>query len=343
MIPRFALLGAGFWAGYQLAAWQETGGAECIAIVDPDSEKASALASRRGVSTTYNSLDALLASETIDFVDIVTPPETHKDLVLKCAASSIPMVCQKPMAESLAEAETMVSACEAAGVPFVVHENWRWQAPLREAGRLLQDGAIGTPFRARLTFSCSFPVFDNQPFLATLPRFILTDIGSHVLDVARYLFGEAHSVYCQTRRVNPKIQGEDVATVMMSMGDTETTVVCEMSYASRLENEHFPETYLLVEGDRGSLEVSPGYTIRLTNNLGSWQSPHTEVYRAIPPRYEWANPAYDLVMASMVPCLTDLLKSLTRTGTSENTGRDNLETVRLVYASYESADRAMVI
>jgi D-apiose dehydrogenase len=343
---RFALLGAGFWAGYQLAAWRETGAAECVAVADPDRVKASALAERFGVPHVYDDPAALIADSArlgVSFADVVTPPGTHKDLVLRCAGAGLGVSCQKPMAESVADAEAMVAACEATGVPFVVHENWRWQTPLREAGRLLHGGAVGTPFRARLTFSCSFPVFDNQPFLATLPRFILTDIGSHVLDAARYLFGEARSVYCLTKRVNPKIAGEDVVTVMMPMGEAETTVTCEMSYASRLENERFPETFLLVEGDRGSLEIGPGGAVRLTDERGTWQSPHTLAYRAVPPRYEWANPAYDLVMASMVPCLADLLKTLTGTGASETTGRDNLETVRLVYASYESARSGAVV
>ncbi len=71
--------------------------------------------------------------------------------------------------------------------------------------------------RARIDYANSFPVFDNQPFLKELDHFILTDIGTHILDVARFLFGEASSVRCQTRRMRRDIAGEDVATVMMEM------------------------------------------------------------------------------------------------------------------------------
>ena len=55
-------------------------------------------------------------------------------------------------------------------------------------------------------------------------------MGSHILDVARFLFGEADSLYCQTHRVHRDIRGEDVATVMLRMRAA-TTVVCEMAYA----------------------------------------------------------------------------------------------------------------
>src|SRR5207302_11419488 len=111
----------------------------------------------------------------------------------------------KPLAPSLAEAERMVAACDEAGVPLLVHENWRWQTPIRQLKRVLAEGRIGTPFRARIDFLSGFSVFANQPFLAALDRFILTDIGSHILDVARFLFGEVRRLYCQTQRVHRDI------------------------------------------------------------------------------------------------------------------------------------------
>src|SRR5690606_31804952 len=143
----------------------------------------------------------------------------------------------KPMAPALAEAEAMVATCRQAGVPFFIHENWRWQTPIRRFHQLLNDGRIGAPFRARIHYASSFPVFANQPFLAELDQFILPDIGSQILDVARFLFGEANSLYCQTHHVfrdlkGEAVRGEDVATVIMAT-DRGLTVTCEMSYASR--------------------------------------------------------------------------------------------------------------
>lgn len=200
---------------------------------------------------------------------------------------------------------------------------------------------FGPIHRARITFISSFSVFDNQPFLATLLRFILTDVGSHVLDVARFLFGEARSVYAITRRVNPRIAGEDVATVVMPMSGSgvsePTAVTVEMSYASRTEHERFPQTYLFVEGDRGSLEIGPDYLLCVTDKTG------TRIMRHAPTRYAWADPAYDLVQSSMVPCIADLLAHLSGTKVAETTGADNTETVRLVFAAYDSAASGQVV
>jgi len=327
---RFAVLGAGFWARFQLAAWRELPGARCVALYNRTRARAEALAGELGIPAVYDDAEALVRREKPDFLDIITDPGTHRRFVLLAAAHRTPVICQKPMAPSLPEAEEMVRACRGAGVPFFVHENWRWQAPLREAKALLAGGRIGRPFRARLQFSCSFPVFDNQPFLRELDQFILADIGSHVLDAARFLFGEARSLFCVTRRVHPDIRGEDVATVAMRM-ESGAAVTCEMSYASRTEHERFPQTYLFAEGEEGSLALGPNYEIRTTTGSG------TESRRCPPPHYPWADPAYDLVHASIVPCNADLLRALRGEGPAETTGEDNLRTARLVFASYESA------
>src|SRR5699024_8637431 len=129
-----------------------------------------------------------------------------------------------------------------------------------------------------------FPVFDNQPFLKELDQFILTDVGSHVLDVARFLFGDATSLYATTTRVNPEIKGEDVATCVMQMGDG-VTVTAELSYATRSDIERFPETFAYIEGSKGSLVLETDFRIRETTADG------TLLNRYPPPRYVWADPA----------------------------------------------------
>jgi predicted dehydrogenase len=242
------------------------------------------------------------------------------------------------MATSLAEAERMVAECRRSGTPFLVHENWRWQAPMRAVKRFLDSGAIGTPFRARIDMISGFPVFQNQPALKDLDQFILTDLGSHILDVARFLFGEAESVYCHTHRIHPDIRGEDVATVMLQMNRGRTTVLCQMAYAENaLERECFPETLMFVEADRGSLELTPGCQVRVTTEDG------TKVNQASPPVYSWCDPAYAVVQSSIVDCHRNLLDALRGLAQAETTAEDNLRSMRLVFKSYESAERNAVV
>jgi predicted dehydrogenase len=329
---RFALLGAGFWARYQLGAWRELPGARCVALFNRTRAKADALARELQIGAVYDDAEELLRREELDFVDVVTDPSSHARFVELAVAHRKPVICQKPMANDLATAVRMVSLCRDAGLPFLVHENWRWQTPIRAVKSLLDSGAIGRVFRARLTMVSGYELFVNQPFLAELERFVLTDMGSHVLDVARFLFGEAESLYCQAGRVHRHIRGEDVATVMLRMRSG-ATVTVELGYPGTPygERERFPETFALVEGETGSLELGPDYWLRLNTADGTLARRHA------PPRYRWADARYDVVHASGVPCNENLLGALRGEGKAETTGEDNLRTVRLVFAAYESA------
>jgi predicted dehydrogenase len=338
---RFAIVGTGFWARYQLAAWQEVEGAECVALCDRDQERAAALAKERGVPAVYDDLERMLEQERPAFLDVITPPDAHVPCVEAALARGIPAITQKPMAPSLAAAEALVARARQAGVPFLVHENWRWQAPLRAVRDLLASGTIGAPFRARITMVSGFPVFVNQPTLKDQTHFVLADMGSHILDLARFYFGEADRLYAQIHQVHADIKGDDIATVMLRMSDPQrrasggrpapVTVTCEMGFAENaLEQDCFPETFVFVEGERGSIELGPHFWLRVTTADG------THARRVRPPRYGWADPDYDVAHASMVPCNANLLQGLGG-GPVETTAEDNLKTLRLVYAAYDSA------
>ncbi len=204
---RFAIFGAGFWARCQLAAWREVGDVECVAIFNRNRDKAEKFARDLGIPAVYDDAEKLLCDVKPDFVDNITEVGGHKPLSLLCAKFRIPCIYQKPMAPSLADARQMVAAFGKAKTPFFVHENWRWQTPMRALINTLRSGVIGVPFRARLSFTSGFDVWANQPSLAELQQFILTDIGTHVLDTARACFGEAGSLYFYWQRCAAKVPG----------------------------------------------------------------------------------------------------------------------------------------
>ncbi|MBK8027216.1 MAG: Gfo/Idh/MocA family oxidoreductase [Chloroflexi bacterium] len=335
---RFALLGTGFWATYQLAGWLQTEEVECVALYNRTQSKALRLAQQFGIPETsvYDDPAALLDREQIDFVDICTAVETHYPLTKLAADRSLPVVCQKPMATTLEECQALVQTCQDAGVPLYINENWRWQYPIRQLKKALDAGRIGKVFRATIDYRTNFPVFDNQPFLKELEQFIVTDIGSHILDAARFLFGEPESLYCQTYRVHPDIKGEDVATVMLTLAGG-ATVICQMSYASRREHDRFPETYVQVEGERGFLELAPDFWIRETTAEGTLSARHK------PPHYPWADSAYDVVHSSIYAAQLNLARALKGLEPGETTGADNLKTMNLVFKSYDSARTGAVV
>ncbi|HZY45980.1 MAG TPA: Gfo/Idh/MocA family oxidoreductase [Anaerolineae bacterium] len=334
---KFAVFGTGFWSQFQIPAWFEVGGVDLVALYNRTVSKAEVIAQRFNVPRVYGDPEELLKNEQLDFIDIITEVPFHAPLVYLAAKYKIPVICQKPMAPDYETAQKMVQVCRDANVPYMIHENFRWQTPMRALKQAVDSGQIGTPFRARIDFITGFPVFANQPFLKTLEHLIITDLGSHMLDIARWLFGEANSLYCQTKRVQPDIAGEDAATFILQMGGR-TTVVANIAYAgSFVEREVFPQTLVFIEGDKGSIELAPDYWLRVTTKEGTFSR------RVPPPRYAWADPAYDAPHASIVPCNANLLNAIKTGQPAETSGEDNLKTMRLVYSSYESAARNEVI
>ena len=309
---------------------------EVVAVFNRTVAKAHALAAELGIPEVFADPAELLRSVRPDVVDIVTSEATHAELASLAFAAGIPVICQKPLAPAYEEAAGMVSAAAAAGVPLLVHENFRWQAPLRAVRAVLDSGAVGRPFRAWLDFSSAFPVFDNQPFLREAERFILLDVGSHLLDVARFLMGDARRVACTTASVTPGIRGEDVATVLLDHGEGASSVVT-LSYASRLEHARFPQTAVRIEAEGGSVELAADHVVRVTTAAGTTATRHP------PPRYAWADPAYDLVHASIVPCHANLAGALRGGPPAETTGEDNLRTLALVFGAYRAAERGETV
>src|SRR3546814_11430019 len=131
----------------------------------------------------------MLAAERLDFVDIATTPPSHRALVELAARHGVPVICQKPRAATLADAEAMVAACAAAGVAMMVHENCRWQAPIRARKAVIDAARIGTPFFAPFVCRSRFHDYAAQPYRAGGDRFSREDLGRQILAGTRFARG----------------------------------------------------------------------------------------------------------------------------------------------------------
>ena len=328
---KFAVLGCGFWSKFQIGAWSEIDGAELVAVYNRTRSKAEKIAEYFKVPRIYDNTEELFRNEKLDFVDIITDADTHAHFVeMAVRHGHKKIICQKPMAPDFPAAKRMVKICSDAGAKLYIHENYRWQAPVRRFKQIAGSGVIGKPFKARVSFLSGFPVFDNQPFLKELDHFILTDMGSHILDVIRFLFGECEELWCQTKAINKGIKGEDLAVVMMKM-KSGIPVYTELSYASLVEHDSFSTVHILIEGETGSVYLGPKFEIRTTTKQGT----KSEIVKF--PSYPWADPDYIVNHESGIHINRNILNDMRGKGKAENTGEDNLETVRLIWACYESA------
>ncbi len=327
---RGTLVGCGFFAVNQMHGWNDVHGADIIAICDTNPTRLSSIGDQFNITARYTVARTMLETERPDFVDIATTVPSHRGLVELAAELKIPVICQKPFAQDIADAKAMVAACASTNTPLMVHENFRWQSAIVKVKQVITSGAIGKPFWGRVSFRSAYDVFSGQPYLAEGERFIVEDLGIHALDVARFLLGDARSVSARITRINPKIKGEDVATILLDHGAGVTSIV-DCSYATLQGIETFPETLIEIDGDKGSLRLTQGYKLAVTTQGGSR---HEDVS---PPLLPWASKPWHNIQESVVLIQQHWVDCLKSNREPDTSGRDNLQTFALVAAVYESA------
>jgi D-apiose dehydrogenase len=327
---RGGLIGCGFFAINHLHGWRDTSGAEIVAICDTSQERLKIAGNQFGIAARYRDAADMLQKEKLDFVDIATTAPSHRALCELAASLAVHVICQKPFAPTLGDAKAIVAACDKAGVALMVHENFRWQSPIQKVKAILQSGEIGEAFFARVSFRSAFDVFTGQPYLAEGERFIVEDLGIHILDIARFLMGDAQNVSARTKRVNPRIKGEDVATALLDHGNGVTTVV-DCSYASQLEDELFPQTLIEIDGTKGSLRLRADYKLEVTSG---GMTRHVDV---APPVLPWASRPWHNIQESVAFIQQHWVDCLVAQKEPQTSGGDNLKTFALVEAVYQSA------
>jgi predicted dehydrogenase len=220
---RVGVLGCGLISADHLAAWAQCQGARVVAVCDPRLDRAQARADQFQIASCYQSPQAMIEAEALDIVDIVTPRETHADMVRLAAHHGIHAISEKPLCPSYAEAEMLVREVGTT-VRVMVNENWRYRAYFRKIAEWLEAGRLGTIVQARISLwrSNMLPRDDGlitsltrQPFLAREERVLIAESLIHELDVARALFGEMEVVACTTARASGHIVGEDSATILL--------------------------------------------------------------------------------------------------------------------------------
>jgi predicted dehydrogenase len=328
---RAGVIGCGYFAQNQLAAWDLIDGVTVAAVCDLEPVKAVWSGAR-----SFNDAATMLETETLDFVDIVTTVDSHRPLVELAASHGIPVICQKPLARSMADGQAMAEACERAGVPFMVHENFRFQAPIMKIREVLESGEIGDPTYARIQFRHGHDIYANQPYLRTEPQLAIHDLGIHLIDVARHLLGEIDRLHCRTQRINPEVVGEDCVTMTADHAGGAMSLI-DCSFSTKLEPDPFPQTLVRIEGTTGTIELFAGHRLKIS---GQGRSRHEYVEPPVP---AFGDRARHLVQDSVVTIQKHWIDCL-KTGSAPSTSaRDNLKTLELVFRAYRSAESGQAL
>jgi predicted dehydrogenase len=155
-----------------------------------------------------------------DVLDVIVPPAAQADTLRRALKHPLrAIICQKPFCTSISEAEDIHAMAEAAGIPLIIHENFRFQPWYREIKVRMDASAIGA------VLQCSFRLrpgdgqgpeayLQRQPYFQKMERFLVHETAVHWIDTFRYLFGAPEAVFADLRRVNPVIAGEDAGIIL---------------------------------------------------------------------------------------------------------------------------------
>ncbi len=313
-----AIIGCGFFARRHIEAWRRMPEVEIVAAADPQIALAEKFANRA-----YRSAEEMVDREQPAFVDIVTRVETRLPLVRLAIEKRIPVICQKPIAPGWDSAVEIVAAAESADVPFMVHENWRWQPWYRAAKDIISRGEIGAPigygFRTRTRDGMGAEPYPAQPYFRHLQRFLIDEALVHHIDTARFLFGDIDSIYAQAGRRNPLVTGEDQAILLLSHGGTVHGWIDGHRFLDPdPDGPAMGDAFF--EGELGTISIPNTGDVYVNRSL-AWKNTVTDGYRGDSVR---------ATQAHFISCL--------ESGSPfESGGRQYLRTFAAVEAAYRSA------
>ena len=205
--PRLGIgmVGYAFMGAAHSQAWRTAGRffdlpytAEMAVVAGRDPVATQAAAQRLGWGSAETDWRRLVSRSDVDLVDICTPGDTHAEIAIAALTAGKHVLCEKPLANSVAEAQEMVSAAQAAaerGVRSMVAFNYRRVPALALARRIVAEGRLGTLRHVRASYLQDWIVDPQFPLVWRLQRDragsgALGDIGAHIVDAAQYVTGQ---------------------------------------------------------------------------------------------------------------------------------------------------------
>lgn len=337
-MTRIGVVGCGFFAQNHLNAWAtlKSEGVKIAAVCDLSEENARKAAEAFGADAWYTDVSAMIAAANLDMIDIVTQVASHQALVGLALDAGIPTIVQKPFGQNLAECEAMLSQASQKNISLGVHENFRFQHPNRTIQDTVSTGKIGTPTWGRISFRTGYDIYAGQPYLRDEERFIVTDVGVHVLDLARFFFGEVAHVSAELQKRDPDLKGEDTATITLRHTSGAVCLV-DCTYASHQLPDPFPATLVEIEGTEGALRLDGALTLFVSSGTTLTRM------ETDPPVLPWAERPWHVVQDSVQATCQHFLQCLRSGQAPETSAADNIKTYALAEAAYQAHDQGKAV
>lgn len=255
---QWGILGAGDIARKHVAAaMQQAPGHRLHAIMRRDRAEAERFARDFGVERAYTDARAFVSDPQLDAVFIATPPSSHAEFTALAAAAGKHVICEKPIATSVADAESMIAVCAQHKVRLMICHYQRFNRRHQQMRRWIESGAIGRVVSARLNFSSYSPpaadAWRYDPLVAGGGP--VMDLGSHCLDLLTYLCGPIESGVVLKSALAFQTSVEDTATTLLRLASGAHATVTN-HWSARLPDDA-ARSVVEVWGTEGSLVAHP--------------------------------------------------------------------------------------
>ncbi|MEX0338941.1 MAG: Gfo/Idh/MocA family protein [Arenibacterium sp.] len=270
---KIACVGAGYFSRFHYDAWARIEPVELVASVDRDINRAKATGFEA-----FADMGTMLASVAPDIIDIVTPPDTHLSAIRQAlGAKPKAIICQKPFCQNLEEAREAARLSKDAGIPVIVHENFRFQPWYRRIKTEIQTGHIGDvlqiTFRLRPGDGQGADAYlDRQPYFQKMPRLLVHETAVHWIDTFRFLLGEPTGIFADLRKMNPVIAGEDAGYIIFAYENGARALFDGNRLLDHsAENTRCTMGEALIEGTKGTIELHGDGSVHLRSFGGTQQ------------------------------------------------------------------------
>ena len=332
---RIGCIGSGFIMNdCHLAAYRKAG-FNPIAIASRTKENASKCAKQNNISDVFESIDQLLDDNSIEVLDIAVPPDNQLEIIkAACSRSTVKgILAQKPLGVNYSESVEAVEACEAAGIVLAVNQNMRYDHSVRAGRTLLENGTIGEPVLATIDMRAIphwMPWQERQGWVT------LRIMSIHHLDTFRYWFGDPQRIYCTTRP-DPRTQ--------FNHTDGIASYILEYANGLRAIAIDDPWTGPAHEGAPSDIGIQwriEGINGLAIGDIGWCKDPYTtpsSIRYASKGDYDFTSPKWEesWFPDAFTGTMAQLLIALETGEQPTIAGRDNLTTMALVEAAYQSA------
>lgn len=327
---RVALVGCGRISRNHLEAIDKVDGIRLVAVADTDLERARAVGAAHGVPA-FASLEEMLAAVPSDLVSICTPSGMHPQHGIVAARAGRNVLTEKPMAISLAAADELVHACDAAGVQlFVVKQN-RLNPAIQLLKRAVDKGRFGRLYMANVTVRWTRPqsYYDAEPWRGTweFDGGAFMNQASHYVDLMQWLMGPAESVMAKTATQARRIEAEDsgVAVVKFRSGALGVMEVSVLTYPKNLEGS------ITLLGETGSVKIG-GTAV---NKVEHWEFADYDDDDKLVDAAATAPPS--VYGFGHMPYYENVVAALRGQGKADTDGRAGRKSLELILGIYESA------